>query len=229
MAGDASSSAPGMGTIRLRRPDVTISLASILRIAIGRTMKQKFLVFVDCEPGATYQVVEQIFEQHKGLVAATYSVSGKYDLLLRVEFNAGQDFGQRLSEVVKGTRGIRHTYTCIGYPIWDPSDVSCFMDDFSAEEESEGGFEDSSVNQEVQHFLIFVSAELGRAYDVGQQIAVKKKLIVTDVNAVSGEWDLLLFAQVPSNKDMGRELAQLLHDIDGIERTETIVAYRMFN
>lgn len=86
-------------------------------------MKQQFLVFVECVPGRTYQVAQDLMAVDGDLISAYYSISGEWDLLLRAEFDAGRDFGDAVGRLLREVEGITRTSTSLGYPSWDPSDV----------------------------------------------------------------------------------------------------------
>jgi len=78
-------------------------------------------------------------------------------------------------------------------------------------------------------FFVFLQCASGKTYDVGQEIARRRNPSVVWISSISGEWDLLLDVRIDSQKDVGREMVELLRDIDGIQRTNTIVAYPVFN
>lgn len=79
-----------------------------------------------------------------------------------------------------------------------------------------------------QDFFVFMKCESGKAYDVGLEIASNKKSIAREVSSISGEWDLLVLIQIPLGAEVGRAVAELFSDIQGIVRTNTVVAYRLF-
>ena len=76
-----------------------------------------------------------------------------------------------------------------------------------------------------QRFYIFLRCDPGKTYSVGLEIAKQQLPYVTEISSVSGEWDLLLRVAIDKRLDVGRALAELLADIDGIEKTNTIIAY----
>jgi len=86
-------------------------------------MKQQFFVFVECVPGQTYAVAQEVLGERSSIVSAAYSISGEWDLLLRVEFDAARNFGEAISGMLLNVAGVERTYTVIGYPIFDPDDV----------------------------------------------------------------------------------------------------------
>jgi hypothetical protein len=78
-------------------------------------------------------------------------------------------------------------------------------------------------------FLVFLQCISGKTYDVGQEIARRRNPAVVSISSISGEWDLLLDVRIDSRKDVGREMVGLLEGIEGVARTNTIVAYPIFN
>jgi DNA-binding Lrp family transcriptional regulator len=78
-------------------------------------------------------------------------------------------------------------------------------------------------------FFVFLQCGSGRTYDVGQEIARRRNPSVVSISSISGEWDLLLDVRIDSRKDVGREMVALLQGIEGVQRTNTIVAYPVFN
>ncbi len=79
----------------------------------------------------------------------------------------------------------------------------------------------------LQRFFIFIQCSPGLTYDVGLEIARKKKDFVKDVSSTSGKWDLLVLAETRVGADIGQEIANLFKDIPGIVRTNTIAAYNI--
>lgn len=86
-------------------------------------MKQRFYVFVQCEAGRTYEVGLAICKLGKQYVADVSSISGKWDLLLRIEIDTRKDVGKEIASILSGIEGIRRTKTIVAYPIYDPDDV----------------------------------------------------------------------------------------------------------
>ena len=80
-----------------------------------------------------------------------------------------------------------------------------------------------------QQFFVFLQCASGKTYEVGQEIARRRNPSVITISSISGEWDLLLDVRIDSRKDVGREMVGLRDKIEGITRTNTIVAYPIFN
>lgn len=83
------------------------------------TDTQRFYVFVACEPGRTYQVGLDIARRHLPYVTEISSVSGEWDLLLRVAIDKSQDLGRALSEQLIGVSGVVKTMTIVAYDVRD--------------------------------------------------------------------------------------------------------------
>lgn len=84
-------------------------------------MYQSFFVLVKCAPGSTYRVGEKVSKF--GLVTETHSISGEWDLLLRIEIDIRIDFGEKIEQMINEIGEIRITKTFIAYHIFDPDDI----------------------------------------------------------------------------------------------------------
>lgn len=91
-------------------------------------MKQQFFVLVECTPGKAYDVANLILTMSPPTVSAVYSISGVWDLLLRVEYDAGKNFGEAVSRICQDVPNIVNTHTLVGYPIWDGEDIDLGLD-----------------------------------------------------------------------------------------------------
>ena len=52
---------------------------------------------------------------------------------------------------------------------------------------------------------------------------------VAEVYTVTGEWDFIAIARVREHDDLAKVVTQHLTRLDGIERTETMVAFQQFS
>ena len=70
-------------------------------------------VQIRCRPGTAYQVAEEIAmrEIHSEL----YSVSGDYDLLMKLYVPEGEDIGKYINDNLLNVDGIERTYTTQTY------------------------------------------------------------------------------------------------------------------
>lgn len=66
-------------------------------------------VHIRCRPGTTYEVAEEIGlrEIHSEL----YSISGDYDLLLKIYIPEGEDIGRYINDNLLNIDGIERTHT----------------------------------------------------------------------------------------------------------------------
>ena len=78
---------------------------------------QRFYVFVMCEPGKTYEVGLAIAKKHHSYVTEVSSISGEWDLLLRIAIDKRMDLGRVLADQLLGIGGIVKTMTIIAYDI----------------------------------------------------------------------------------------------------------------
>jgi hypothetical protein len=88
-----------------------------------KPMKQEFYVFVQCAPGKTYEAGLRIAKKHNALVASISSVSGDWDLLLRLIMESGHDVGKELAGLFAGEADVVRTNTVVSFPIFDPRDI----------------------------------------------------------------------------------------------------------
>ena len=66
----------------------------------------------------------------------------------------------------------------------------------------------------------------GTAYEVADRIALRE--IHSELYSTSGDWDLLLKMYPPEGSDVGHYINGNLLDIDGIERTHTLLTFKAF-
>lgn len=78
----------------------------------------------------------------------------------------------------------------------------------------------------MQCFFVHITCALGRTYEVAAAIADRE--IASEVYSVSGEYDLLAKFYLDAGKDIGRFVAENLHDIPGVERTTTTLTFKAF-
>lgn len=78
----------------------------------------------------------------------------------------------------------------------------------------------------MQCFFVHVSCALGRTYEVAATLADRE--IASEIHSISGEHDLLVKFYLPAGEDVGHFIARNLHDIAGIERTVTTIAFKAF-
>lgn len=52
---------------------------------------------------------------------------------------------------------------------------------------------------------------------------------VAEVYSVSGEWDLIAVVRVPEWEQIAQVVTERIAQIEGLERTETLVAFRVYS
>jgi DNA-binding Lrp family transcriptional regulator len=52
---------------------------------------------------------------------------------------------------------------------------------------------------------------------------------VSEVYSVTGEWDLVAQLRVPQWEDINRIVTEHIHQVDGLQRTETHVAFQVLS
>ncbi|MFX1341176.1 MAG: Lrp/AsnC ligand binding domain-containing protein [Promethearchaeota archaeon] len=68
---------------------------------------------------------------------------------------------------------------------------------------------------------ILIRVEAGKVWDVAQ--AIGKISGVDRSNVVTGPYDVIAYAVLPSTEDL-RQLMEGIHNVDGVTRTETCIA-----
>ena len=68
--------------------------------------------------------------------------------------------------------------------------------------------------------IVLINVKVGKAEAVLE--AVEKIDVVTKANMVTGPYDIIAYAELPSRIDF-RKLINSLHDIDDLTKTETCV------
>lgn len=75
-------------------------------------MKAVF-VQLQCVPGQTYAVADQLFERE--VASELYSTSGEYDLLMKIYIEEGVDVGKFINEKVANVPGIVRSLTTLTF------------------------------------------------------------------------------------------------------------------
>lgn len=70
-------------------------------------------VMVKAELGQAYQVADRIVDT--GRVSEVHSISGQYDLLIKVYLGDDDDIGHFVTEVIQPIPGIKDTFTLIAF------------------------------------------------------------------------------------------------------------------
>lgn len=70
-------------------------------------------VQIRCRPGTAYAVADQIGQRE--IHSELYSVSGEYDLLMKLYVPGGEDIGRYINDNLLDIEGIERTYTTQTY------------------------------------------------------------------------------------------------------------------
>ena len=68
---------------------------------------------------------------------------------------------------------------------------------------------------------VLIRVEAGKVWDVAQAIGKIKD--VDQSNVVTGPYDVIAYAALRSTEDL-RQLMEAIHNVDGVNRTETCIA-----
>ncbi len=75
--------------------------------------------------------------------------------------------------------------------------------------------------------IILINAERSKINDVAEQLASIDG--ISEVYSVSGKYDLVAIARVPSNDDLANLVTKKMIGIDSILRSETMLAFKAFS
>jgi DNA-binding Lrp family transcriptional regulator len=83
-------------------------------------------------------------------------------------------------------------------------------------------------------FFIFIRCKPGKTSEVGLAMVAKRLPEVQEVHSISGEWDLMVRANVRTRgaePDFEASVMEVLlaDQWDNVDRTQTIIGYRVFN
>ncbi|GLS31753.1 AsnC family protein [Mesorhizobium albiziae] len=70
-------------------------------------------VQLQCQPGSTYQVADELFERE--VASELYSTSGEYDLLMKIYIEPEVDIGKFINENVANVPGIVRSLTTLTF------------------------------------------------------------------------------------------------------------------
>ncbi|MCY0149994.1 MULTISPECIES: Lrp/AsnC ligand binding domain-containing protein [Hoeflea] len=78
----------------------------------------------------------------------------------------------------------------------------------------------------MQCFFVEFQCKLGQAYAVADEIANRE--IASEIYSVSGRFDLMAKFYIEDDVDIGRFIAEQVHTVPGIERTQTMLTFKAF-
>lgn len=74
--------------------------------------------------------------------------------------------------------------------------------------------------------FIQIRCRPGTTYRVAEEIALRE--IHSELYSTSGEFDLLMKLYIPKDADVGKFINEKLLDIEGIERSQTTMTFKVF-
>ena len=80
----------------------------------------------------------------------------------------------------------------------------------------------------MQTLFVQVKCELGRVYDVAEQVIVSGDK-VSEIHSTSGQFDLLIKCYLDDEEDIGRFISDKIQPIDGVRDPYTIITFKAFS
>ena len=80
-------------------------------------------------------------------------------------------------------------------------------------------------------FFVSIRCKPGKTNEVGLALAKKSLTQVEEIYSVSGDWDLMVQIRYDRDVDFEADVleAVLQENWDKVERTQTVIAYRVYN
>ena len=75
--------------------------------------------------------------------------------------------------------------------------------------------------------VVLIQCEIDRVAEAAEQIAGIDG--VSEVYSVAGEWDLVAIIRVTEHEDLARVIPGGLGKVEGVERTETLIAFQVYS
>jgi len=79
----------------------------------------------------------------------------------------------------------------------------------------------------VVNAVVLVACDIDEISEAAQAIADIDG--VSEVYSVAGEWDLVAIVRVPTHEDLARVIPQGLAKVEGVARTETLIAFQVYS
>lgn len=79
----------------------------------------------------------------------------------------------------------------------------------------------------MQTIFVFVKCELGKAYEVADEL-VQGIEQVSEVHSTSGQYDLLVKCYLPDGRDIGHFVTEQVQTLPGIADTFTLIGFKAF-
>jgi DNA-binding Lrp family transcriptional regulator len=84
--------------------------------------QQQFFVFAQCARGATYRVGCRVIKEVP-YVKDVSSISGKWDLLIKIVIDSREDVGELINDKLAAIEEIERTKTVVAYHVYDREDA----------------------------------------------------------------------------------------------------------
>lgn len=75
--------------------------------------------------------------------------------------------------------------------------------------------------------IVLLTVARARAAEIAEQLAALEE--ITEVYSVAGRFDLVAMVRVKNNEDLADVVTKKLQKVDGIETTETLIAFRAYS
>lgn len=98
-------------------------------LILGCHMHQRFFVFIQADPGKAHELGIALARRKIEHVKDISSISGKWDLLLRVEIDNRRDVSHEVIAQLFSLDHVKRTKTVIAYAVYDPAALA-LDDDF---------------------------------------------------------------------------------------------------
>jgi DNA-binding Lrp family transcriptional regulator len=77
------------------------------------------------------------------------------------------------------------------------------------------------------HAVVLIECDIDRIPEAAEAIAGVPG--VSEVYSVTGEFDLVAIVRVPRHDDLARVIPGAVAKVDGVERTETLIAFQAYS
>ncbi|AHK78488.1 AsnC family transcriptional regulator [Ectothiorhodospira haloalkaliphila] len=75
--------------------------------------------------------------------------------------------------------------------------------------------------------IILMNVQRQKINQIAEELADMEQ--ITEVFSVSGQYDLIAIARVPRNDDLAEVVTRRLLTIDGLEKTNTLLAFKAYS
>jgi len=75
--------------------------------------------------------------------------------------------------------------------------------------------------------IVLLTVSRGRVSEVAEQLAAQEG--ISEVYSVAGRFDLVAMVRVKANEDLADVVTKRLQRVDGIQTTETLIAFRAYS